>query len=413
MNWESAGKEKQSTAGDQGPASGEPATIPTVSVVMPCLNEEEALPVCIAKIKAMFERESIDGEIVVADNGSTDRSVEIAESLGVVLCHQPLRGYGNAYMKGFATARGTYIVMVDADDTYDFNQIPDLLRKLRDEDYDFVTGSRYLGDGGGNITFLHRFLGNPVLTAMLNTMFGTHYTDVYCGFRAFTRTAYERIKPISEGMEFNLELAINAELARLKIAEIAIVLAPRLGKSKLNTLKDGWRSLRMMILYAPNQVFLVPGILLSSAGLLLHLALLLRLISYQGRHPGAVAGTVATIFSVIGFQVLNLWLHAKTYSWSRRFDTNNRFLFWFYKHFTLESGLAAGSCLVLAGTVIILILVGRWYNTSFLPLSKPEWAPFAATLIIIGFSCVFSSIFISAMSMRKGAALTEPGDLEK
>jgi glycosyltransferase involved in cell wall biosynthesis len=220
---------------------------PLVSVVMPCLNEEEAIGSCISKIQDTFARMGIQGEIVVADNGSTDSSIAIAERMGALVVHQPLRGYGNAYIKGFSCAKGRYLIMGDADDTYDFTLIPQVLERL-DRGYDFVTGSRYLSSGQQQIPIpiLHRFLGNPMLTALLNFFFNTAYTDVYCGFRGFSRAAYALIEPISPGMEFNLELAINAGLAGLKITEIPIQLQPRKGESKLHTLRDGWRSLRMM-----------------------------------------------------------------------------------------------------------------------------------------------------------------------
>jgi glycosyltransferase involved in cell wall biosynthesis len=321
--------------------------------------------------------------------------------MGVVVCHQPLRGYGNAYLKGMAVAKGKYLVMADADDTYDFNLIPTFIKMLDDEHYDFVTGSRYLEGGDAHITFLHRFVGNPALTAALNLLFGTKYTDVYCGFRAFSREAFDQICPLSPGMEFNLELAVNAKLAQLKIGEVPIVLAPRIGQSKLHTLKDGWRSLRMMILYCPNKVFLVPGLTLLLTGSILHLLLLSRLLVYNGRQPGAVSGIVALILCVSGFQVISLWLHAKTYSWSRRFETDNSFLLNFYKYFNLETGLIAGAGLILTGMAIFVVILKVWFVHELMPLNKPEWAPFAATLIIIGNSCIFSSIFISAMSMRK------------
>src|SRR5829696_7131513 len=162
---------------------------PMVSVVLPCLNEEEAIGACIEKIQRMFAEHGIHGEIVVCDNGSTDRSVAIAESLGAQVVHQPIRGYGNAYLKGFASARGRYLVMGDADDTYDFTLIPQFLQALSVESCDFVTGSRYLGGGHGQIKGLHRWFGNPALTRILNFMFGTRYSDVYCGFRAFSRDA--------------------------------------------------------------------------------------------------------------------------------------------------------------------------------------------------------------------------------
>ena len=374
---------------------------PLVSVVMPCLNEEAAIGPCIEKIQRTFAAAGIDGEIVVCDNGSTDASVAIAERLGARVVHQPLRGYGSAYLKGFASARGQYLVMGDADDTYDFTLIPRFLEALQGEGHQFVTGSRYLGGGEAHITALHRYFGNPALTRILNLLFGTRYTDVYCGFRAFSRQAYDAIRPVSPGMEFNLELAINARLAGLSIKEIPIVLAPRKGESKLRTFRDGWRSLRMMLLYSPNKLFLAPGVTLLAVGLLLHLAVLLGLVRFGGRPASGVTAVFATIFSVVGFEILSLGLHTKTYSWTRRFDRNNQALAGFYRHFTLETGLILGSGLIAAGGGILVAVVAEWMSSDLLPLPHPEWVSFAATLVIIGFSTLFSSLFISAMSMSR------------
>ncbi|HET8833230.1 MAG TPA: glycosyltransferase family 2 protein [Gemmatimonadales bacterium] len=372
-----------------------------VSVVMPCLNEEAAIGPCIDKIHRTFAAAAIDGEIVVCDNGSTDDSVAIAERMGARVVHQPLRGYGNAYLKGFASARGRYLVMGDADDTYDFTMIPQFVQAMDQERFEFVTGSRYLDGGDANITALHRWFGNPALTRILNLLFGTRYTDVYCGFRAFPRSAYDEIQPVSPGMEFNLELAINAGLAGLRTKEIPIVLAPRKGESKLRTFRDGWRSLRMMLLYSPNKLFLAPGAFLLGLGLLIHLAVLFGLVHFGGRPASGVTAVFATIFSVIGFEILSLGLHAKTYSWSRRFDRNNRALASFYRHFTLETGLLLGGGLVLAGGAILVAILIEWFRSDLLPLPHPEWVSFAATLVIIGCSTLFSSLFISAMSMSR------------
>jgi GT2 family glycosyltransferase len=382
------------------PASADPL----LSVVMPCLNEEAAIGACIEKIRRTLDAAGIEGEIVVCDNGSTDASVAIAERMGARVVHETRRGYGNAYLTGFAHARGTYFVMGDADDTYDFSLIPSFLRALREDGYDFVTGSRYLGGGDRHISVLHRYLGNPALTRILNVLFGTSYTDVYCGFRAFSRAAYERVRPVSPGMEFNLELAINAKLAGLRIGEIPIVLAPRKGESKLRTFRDGWRSLRMMLLYSPNQLFLLPGGLLLLAGLGIHLLQLLGGVHWAGRPAAGVTGVVATILSVVGFQILSLGLHAKTYSWSRRFDRDNPVIAAFYRRFSLEAGLLTGSALILAGGAILSALVLEWLRSDLLPLPRPEWASFGATLVIIGFSALFSSLFISAMSMSRREA---------
>jgi glycosyltransferase involved in cell wall biosynthesis len=374
---------------------------PLVSVVMPCLNEEAAIGPCIEKIQRTFAAAAIDGEIVVCDNGSTDDSVAIAERMGARVVHQPVRGYGNAYLKGFASARGRYLVMGDADDTYDFTMIPQFVRALDVERYEFVTGSRYLEGGDANITVLHRYFGNPALTRILNALFGTRYTDVYCGFRAFPRTTYEAIQPVSPGMEFNLELAINAGLAGLRTKEIPIVLAPRKGESKLRTFRDGWRSLRMMLLYSPNKLFLAPGATLLVLGLLLHLAVLLGLVRFGGRPAAGVTAVFATIFSVVGFEILSLGLHAKTYSWSRRFDRDNRALAAFYRHFRLETGLLLGAGLMACGGAILAANVLEWLRSDLLPLPRPEWVSFGATLVILGCSTLFSSLFISAMSMSR------------
>lgn len=374
---------------------------PLVSVVLPCLNEQEAIGPCIEKIRRTFTEAAIDGEIVVCDNGSTDASVSIAERMGARIVHQPLRGYGHAYLKGFASARGQYLVMGDADDTYDFTMIPEFVGALEADGYQFVTGSRYLGKGDAHITALHRYLGNPALTRILNFVFGTRYTDVYCGFRAFSKHTYEVIRPVSTGMEFNLELAINAGLAGLRVKEIPIVLAPRKGQTKLRTFRDGWRSLRMMLLYSPNTLFLVPGITLLALGLIIHLAVLFGLLRFGGRPAAGVTGIFATIFSVVGFEILSLGLHAKTYSWSRRFDRDNRFLAAFYQHFRLETALLLGTGLILAGAAILIVLVARWLRSDLLPLPNPEWVSFAATLVILGCSTLFSSLFISAMSMSR------------
>jgi len=372
---------------------------PLVSVVMPCLDEEEAIGSCIESIQRTFSDAGIDGEIIVCDNGSSDNSALIAERLGARVVRESLRGYGNACVRGFAGARGQYLIMGDADGTYDFSLIPRFLDKLINEGYDFVTGSRYLDGGDEHIATLHRFFGNPALTAILNALFKTSYSDVYCGLRGFSREAYDRIRPVSTGMEFNLELAINAAKANLRITEVPIKLGRRKGESKLHTFRDGWRSLRMMLLYSPNYLFLWPGSLLLLTGASIHISLLLGWITWDGRPASSVTGVFATIFSVLGFQVLSLGLHVKVYSWTRRFDESNTTLEWFSRYFSLERGLAFSLIMMIAGGIILTLLVHQWLESSMLPLPHPEWASLAATLIIVACVMAFTSLCVSAMSM--------------
>jgi glycosyltransferase involved in cell wall biosynthesis len=375
---------------------------PLVSVVMPCLNEEQAIGSCIQKIKQTFKRANIYGEIVVCANGSSDQSVEIAESMGVRVVHQPIQGYGNAYLEGFLAAKGDYLIMGDADDTYDFSLIPQFLDKLIHEKYDFVTGSRYLHPAGNQSNpWLHRWFGNPALTSILNLLFGTRYTDVYCGFRGFSRKAYDIIKPVSPGMEFNLELAINAGLGGLKIAEIPICLHPRKGESKLSPIRDGWRSLRMMLLYCPNAVFLYPGAMLMLSGILLHLAGLFGFLQSPGKAIGLAVGICATILSVIGFEVLSFGLHAKTYSWSRRFNKNNPTLQKFYQFFKLETGILLGLGMILSGSVMLILSLAQSLETNAPDEQATSLIFIAATLIMLGCGTMFSTVFISAMSLKK------------
>jgi glycosyltransferase involved in cell wall biosynthesis len=385
------------------------ATTPQISVVLPCLDEEAGLAVCIGSIRKAFADGGLDGEVVVCDNGSTDRSLEIARAAGVVVVQEPKKGYGLAYGTGLAAARGAILVMGDADDTYDFALIPTLVAGLRDGRYDFVTGSRYLDKAGSReIPWSHRLFGNPLLTGLLNLLFGTRYTDVYCGFRAFTRAAYERIRPVSPGMEWNLELAINAGRAGLRIQEIPIRLRERKGVSKLRTLRDGWRSLRMMLLYSPTKVFVWPGLALLLFGLLVQAVVLAGVVHHQGRVPGIVTGSFGGMFAILGFNILSLGLHAKTYSWSRRFEENQA-LAAFYDRFDFERGLLLGAGVLLAGGIALGGILTAWVRSGFQALAHPEWVPVATTLVVLGCQIVFSSLFISAMSVSKAESTPYSG----
>ena len=276
-----------------------------VSIVMPCLNEEETIGACVEKALEGIKRTGLPGEVIVSDNGSEDRSIEIAETLGARVIHAPKRGYGNAYLAGFAAARGEYIVMGDSDDTYDFREVGSLIKPLQEDGAEYVMGSRFAGTIlPGAMPWLHQYIGNPVLTKVLNVMFGLKASDCHTGYRAFTREAYEKMRLRTTGMEFASEMVINAAKAKLKVAEVPIIYYPRGGESKLRSFRDGWRHLRFMLMYSPDHLFLIPGGILFFLGFVGMVALLPGPVSL-GRphfrlplHVPSVSPDVAGISSV-------------------------------------------------------------------------------------------------------------------
>ena len=253
------------------------ATAPVeVSVVIPCLNEANSLASCVDKAVQAFRAAGLFGEVVVADNGSTDGSIQIAEEHGARVVRVPERGYGSALQAGIAAARGALIVMGDADDSYDFIDVPRFVEKLR-EGYDLAMGNRFRGEiKPGAMPPSHKYFGNPVLTALLNMFFSARIGDSYCGMRGFTRSLYDRLDVRSTGMEFALEMIIKAAQIGARITEIPIILWPdkRGRPPHLRSFRDGWRSLRFMLMYAPNWLFFFPGAALSTFGLFLVLWLL-------------------------------------------------------------------------------------------------------------------------------------------
>ncbi len=236
-----------------------------VSVVMPCLNEQQTIGSCIEKAKRTMKSLGIRGEVVVADNGSTDNSVSIAENLGARVVHQPIRGYGAAYQAGIEATRGNYIIIGDSDDTYDFTDLERFLTPLRNG-HDLVMGSRFKGEIlPGAMPWSHRYIGNPILSGILRWVFHTSISDAHCGMRAFTRQAYDKMQLQTTGMEFASEMVVKAAQAGLKISETPITYYPRLGESKLNSFRDAWRHLRFMLLFSPTHLFALPGALLFFA----------------------------------------------------------------------------------------------------------------------------------------------------
>lgn len=369
-----------------------------VSIVMPCLNEEEAVASCVTQALGSLAANAVDGEVIVVDNGSSDNSGELASKAGAYVIVEKARGYGRAYKSGIARACGKYIVIADSDGTYDFSQIMKFIKPLRNG-YAFVNGNRLRGKiHKGAMPFLNRYLGNPLLTLLLNLFFKSGFTDVYCGMKAFTKEAYEKIKPISPGMEFALELIINASRYGLKRTETFIELFPRKGFSKLRPLKDTWRSLRFMLLFSPNYLFIAPGGVLFVVGFLGMVLLLNGPVRFLNHTFDFHAMIFSSILILLGFQVLNLGFFAKSYALSEGFEKRNSFFTKFYKTFNLENGILAGLILVAVSLAIVYTILREWFFLGNLSQERREL--FALTTMMIGIQIIFSSFLISLMGIK-------------
>jgi glycosyltransferase involved in cell wall biosynthesis len=370
-----------------------------ISVVMPCLNEEGSVGICVAKAFEGIRKTGLVGEVVVSDNGSTDRSVAVAEAAGARVVHQPERGYGNAYLKGFAEARGRYIVMGDSDDTYDFRALDDLVEPLT-RGYDYVLGSRFGGQiQKGAMTFSHRYIGNPVLTAILNRFFGLKSSDAHSGMRAFTREAYERMALRCEGMEFASEIVIKAGRARLKVAEVPIVYHPRIGETKLNTFRDGWRHLRFMLLLCPQWLYVVPGVVLFLLGMIGQ-TVLLEHVSVGGRNLSVHFSALFALCAILGAQALSFGTFARTYGATLGLEDEGRMQRWVQHEFTLERGLLTGAVFFLFGFVIDAIVLSDWLGNHMGALDAMRPALYAMTFMVLGVQVVFTSFFLGLFRMR-------------
>jgi glycosyltransferase involved in cell wall biosynthesis len=383
-------------------ATATPRPAYDVSIVMPCLNEEQTIGACIRKAREGLQRLGLRGEIIVCDNGSTDRSVEIAESLGARVVHERRKGYGSAYMRGIAEAQAEHIIIGDSDDTYDFTHLEPFIQPLRDG-YDLVMGSRFAGTiMPGAMTFSHRYIGNPVLSGILRAFYRVNISDAHCGMRSFTRAAYRKMGLQTTGMEFASEMVVNAGRARLKIAEVPITYHPRLGESKLETWRDGWRHLRFMLLYSPTHLFLLPGLALLLPGLALLLAELPGPFYLGGRGFYIHFMILGSMLTILGYQILNLALYAKSYALSIGVLRHDRTLDAIGPYYTLERGLKAGGALFLGGLLVNGWILVHWLSSSFGALDAIRPALFASTLIVVGAQTMFSSFFLSLLAIRPG-----------
>jgi glycosyltransferase involved in cell wall biosynthesis len=369
-----------------------------VSVVIPCLNEAASIERCVTRAREALEGQGWRGEVIVADNGSEDGSADIAKAAGALVVFEPRRGYGSAYLAGFAAATGDYIVMADADLTYDFGDIPRFVEEL-DRGADLVMGDRMKGIQPGAMPWLHRYVGNPVLTGVLNLFFRTGVRDAHCGMRAVRREVLPQLDLRTTGMEFASEMVIRAGKARLAIAEIPIHYHPREGDSKLSSFRDGWRHLRFLLVHSPNWLFIVPGAVLAAFGVIVSLTVLLQ-IQVLGREWDLHAMVAGALLMIVGTQVLALGLCAHAYGTYFMGEQDP----WFDRmraRFNLEHGLLLGGVIIFAGLVMAAVILGIWIERGFGELSEERLAVLAATLLIVGLQIFFSSFLISILGLRR------------
>jgi len=376
----------------------EPARAVAVSAVIPCLNEEDALAICIQKAMRSFAELGVEGEVVVADNGSTDRSVQIAQSLGARVVHERRKGYGSALLRGICESRGEIIVMADADDSYDWSAIAPFVRKVR-EGYDLVMGNRFRGDiRPGAMPKLHRYFGNPILSLIARIAFRTEIGDFHCGMRAFTRGAFERMQMRTTGMEFATEMVASAAHQRLRITEIPVVLHrdKRTRPPHLRSFRDGWRHLRFILTYAPDHLYLIPGAVMLMAGLLLEATLARGPVTIGGLYVGVHFVALGALLALMGFNIINLGVLAKTLMAQRYSGLRSRTVAFVRRRFSLELGLIAGFVLIVAGTATDAAMAAHWVLRYGAPMDSTVHLAFVATTaVVLGVNLLCTSFLLN------------------
>jgi glycosyltransferase involved in cell wall biosynthesis len=369
-----------------------------VSVVIPCLNEAESIERCVRQAREVLDEHGIAGEVVVVDNASEDDSAATAAAAGARVVREPRRGYGSAYLAGFAAAHGDYIVMADADLTYDFGDIPRFVTEL-DAGGQLVMGDRMDNIRPGAMPWLHRYVGNPILTGILNLFFATGVKDAHCGMRAVRREVLPALDLRTTGMEFASEMVIRASKEGLDIRQVPIEYRPRHGESKLSSFRDGWRHLRFLLVHSPTYLFVVPGAVMAGLGAVVAITVLAQ-INVFGRAWDIHSMIAGSLLMIVGTQVVALGLCAHAYGTYFMAERDP----WFDRmraRFNLEHGLLLGGAVWLAGVTLAAVIVVSWANRGFGELSEERLAVLAAALIIIGIQIFFSSFLLSILGLRR------------
>ncbi len=369
-----------------------------LSVVIPCLNEAENIERCVTMAREALTLAGIAGEVIVADNGSEDGSAALAEGVGATVIHEPVRGYGSAYLAGFSAAQGEYIVMADADLTYDFGEIPRFLAEL-EAGADMVIGNRMQNIHPGAMPWHHRYIGNPLLSRFLNLLFHTGVSDAHCGMRALRRDRLEVLDLRATGMEFASEMVVRAAKAKLDIRQFPIEYHPRGGESKLSSFRDGWRHLRFLILHSPRHLFIVPGGVMSALGALICVMVLAH-IDVLGRSWEIHTLIGGSLLLIVGLQVVTLGLCALAYATYLMGEHDP----WFDRmsaRYRLEHGLMLGGALAFVGAAMIVAIVVEWIEHGLGSLADERLALVAATLLVLGVQVIFSSFLLSILGLRR------------
>jgi glycosyltransferase involved in cell wall biosynthesis len=380
------------------PVSTEDQHAPVVSVVIPCLNEAENIESCVTAALAALRGMGLTGEVIVADNGSEDDSARLAQQAGARVVVEGRRGYGSAYLAGFAASTGRYIVMADADLTYDFKDIPRFVAALEDG-AEIVIGDRMDNIQPGAMPWLHRYVGNPILTGLLNLFFSTGVNDAHCGMRALRRDVLPRLDLRTTGMEFASEMVIRASKEKLRIAEFPIEYHPRGGESKLSSFRDGWRHLRFLLVHSPTHLFIIPGAILAGLGTVI-VVFVGSGLDFFGRAWGIHALIGGALLMIVGTQVLALGLCAHAYG-TYFMGARDPWFDQMRARFRLEHGLLLGGLFALVGLILGAVIVASWISQGFGSLSYERLAVIAASLLIVGIQIFFSSFLLSILGLRR------------
>jgi glycosyltransferase involved in cell wall biosynthesis len=371
---------------------------PRLSVVVPCLNEADTIRECVRRAREVLDGRGISGEIIVVDNGSDDGSGDLAAAAGARVIYEPERGYGSAYLAGLAAARGEYIVMADADLTYDFSEIPRFLAELEDG-AEMVIGNRMKNIHPGAMPWHHRYIGNPLLSWFLNVLFRTGVDDAHCGMRAVRRDVLARLDLRTTGMEFASEMVIRAAKENLVVRQFAIEYHPRGGESKLSSFRDGWRHLRFLLVHSPNHLFILPGAVMAALGAVIELIVIARLAVF-GREWDIHALIAGALLAIVGTQIVALGICAHAYA-TYFMGERDRWFDRMRARYKLEHGLLLGGSIAFAGLVTGAFIVIDWIQRGFGSLSEERLAVLAATLIIVGIQIFFSSFLLSILGLRR------------